>query len=96
MSMSEDRRRYRAAGLAHDHFELDGPEFLKLIEPMREAIKKDPTLVVATRDDTLTEDGKQTLWHYLIGRRQADSSIVDLAEGEDDCGFNISKPCPPC
>jgi hypothetical protein len=95
MSMQEDRRRYRAAGLAHEEFVTDGPKFAKLVTPMLDRIAKDPTLVVATRSDTLGEDGMQTEWHYLKGRRQADGKVAALAEGEDDCAFNIAVPCPP-
>jgi hypothetical protein len=96
MSRSEDRRRYRAAGLAHEYFELDGPQFAELVQPMLDAIAADPSLTVRMRTDTLTEDGVQTLWHYLGGRRQADRSVVELAgDGEDDCGFNVVWPVPP-
>jgi hypothetical protein len=96
MSMAEDRRRYRAAGLAHEYFEIDGPKFAQLMQPMLDAIAADPALTVRMRTDTLTEGGVQTLWHYLGGRRQADGSVAELAgDGEDDCAFNIAVPCPP-
>lgn len=95
MSMSEDIKRYRAAGLAHEEFLIGGPTFAKLVRPMLDAIEADSRLVVATRNDTLTADGKQTQWHYLRGRKREDGTVEALADGEDNCAFNIAVPCPP-
>jgi hypothetical protein len=96
MSRQADMRRWHDAGLAHKFFELDGKTWLEASAPLRKALEADPSLVVRYDEQALTEDGQQTVWMYLAGRRDADGKMVPLAEGEDDCGFNISKPCPPC
>ena len=96
MSRQEDNARWHKAGLAHKFFELDGLRWLKATEPMRKAIMADPLLVVRTDEQAITEDGRQTVWVYLAGRRQKDGELAALADGEDDCGYNISWPCPPC
>jgi hypothetical protein len=95
MSMSEDRRRWHDAGLAHEYFELDGKTWLEASAALRKALEADPSLVVRTDEQAITEDGRQTVWMYLAGRRGADGKVAALVDGEDDCGFNISKPCPP-
>jgi hypothetical protein len=96
MSRQEDMRRWHDAGLAHKFFEIDGKTWLEATEPMRAAVKADPSLVVRTDEQAIGENGRQTVWTYLAGRRDADGKVAALAEGEDDCAYNISWPCPPC
>ena len=95
MSRQEDNARWHKTGLAHKFFQIDGLVWLKASAPMRKAIEEDPTLVVRMDEQAIGEDGLQTVWTYLAGRRDTDGKILPLADGEDDCGFNLITPCPP-
>jgi hypothetical protein len=91
MSMAEDRRRYRAAGLEAQYFRWPREAFMEGMEAILEALKADESLEPRARFG-LTEKGVVTLWHYTSRPEKAPKAS---GYGEESEGFNIAVPCPP-
>ena len=92
MSMAEDRRRYRAAGLLATHHILKRSAGGSAAQVKRMDEDKSLYPVIALG---LSEKEKVSVWRFLMRFDAETKAMVELADGEDDCAENISHPCPP-